>query len=99
MPNRKNKDTSPPYLVLKNEKEISEWLQKSLGKYLDKMNGLGNGNLHDLVIKGVERPLIGMILETTKGNQAQAADLLGINRNTLRKKIKLLGIKISKNGK
>ena len=46
--------------------------------------------LHALVIARVERPLIELTLERTGGNQLQAADILGINRNTLRKKITAL---------
>jgi len=46
-----------------------------------------HGALYTLVMEQVERPLICMVLQQTKGNQSQAADILGINRNTLRKKI------------
>ncbi|MED5565340.1 MAG: helix-turn-helix domain-containing protein, partial [Pseudomonadota bacterium] len=46
------------------------------------------------VLREVERPLIELSLEATRGNQLRAADLLGINRNTLRKKIRELGIDI-----
>jgi two-component system nitrogen regulation response regulator GlnG len=53
-------------------------------------------NLHALVIGQVERPLIELTLEFTGGNQLKAADLLGINRNTLRKKITELGISVKK---
>ncbi|MEK9149755.1 MAG: helix-turn-helix domain-containing protein [Candidatus Desantisbacteria bacterium] len=45
----------------------------------------------------IEQPLIEKVLEKTGGNQVQAARILGINRNTLRSKIKRLGIKIKKN--
>jgi two-component system nitrogen regulation response regulator GlnG len=51
-----------------------------------------NGNIHEFVIGKVERALIGMILEEEKGNQFRAAKRLGINRNTLRKKMKDLQI-------
>lgn len=50
------------------------------------------GGIHDFVIGKVERALIGLILEEEKGNQVRAAKRLGINRNTLRKKIKDLQI-------
>jgi len=46
----------------------------------------------------MERPLIRIILEKTRGNQVRTAEILGINRNTLRKKIQTLGIEISKEG-
>ena len=50
--------------------------------------------LHAAVVAAVERPLIELVLEQTGGNQLRAADLLGINRNTLRKKLTALGIPI-----
>jgi two-component system nitrogen regulation response regulator GlnG len=50
--------------------------------------------LHDRVLREVERPLIQLSLEATKGNQIRAAHLLGVNRNTLRKKIRDLDIQV-----
>ena len=50
--------------------------------------------LHSRIINEVERPLISICLSATKGNQIRASKLLGLNRNTLRKKIKELKIKV-----
>ena len=66
---------------------LSDWLQKTVKKYITVMNGDGSGHLHELVIMGIEKPLLEMVLKETNGNQTQAANILGINRNTLRKKI------------
>lgn len=57
-------------------------------------NALPSGGLYDRVIKEVERPLITLTLQATKGNQIRAAEVLGLNRNTLRKKIRELGIPV-----
>jgi len=57
------------------------------------MGGLETGDIYSLVLQRVEKPLITLVLKKTEGNQVRAAGLLGINRNTLRKKIKELGIK------
>ena len=66
---------------------LSNWLQKTVKKYITVMNIDGGGHLHDLVIMGIEKPLLKMVLKETNGNKTQAANILGINRNTLRKKI------------
>lgn len=63
------------------------------------MNGvekLDKGDIHAMVLEQVERPLIRFILERTRWNQVKAADILGINRNTLRKKITELGIELKR---
>ena len=60
------------------------------------MRGLGrreSANLYDLLIGLVERPLLRAVLRETGGNQVRAAALLGINRNTLRKKLRALGLR------
>jgi two-component system nitrogen regulation response regulator GlnG len=67
-------------------------LRSSLGN-LDKME---SGDLYSMVLEQMERPLIRFVLEKTRGNQVKAADILGINRNTLRKKIQDLGIEVKK---
>jgi two-component system nitrogen regulation response regulator GlnG len=53
-------------------------------------------DLHAMALSWVERPLIEFVLEKTGGNQLRAAEILGINRNTLRKKITTLGVSIKK---
>ena len=52
--------------------------------------------LYDRTLESLERPLIRMTLRATRGNQIKAAEVLGINRNTLRKKIEMLGIDVSR---
>ncbi len=54
------------------------------------------GTLHRDVVEQIERPLIGLVLERTGGNQLKAAEWLGINRNTLRKKLRSLGIPVDR---
>ncbi|MHC1698395.1 MAG: sigma-54-dependent transcriptional regulator [Geobacteraceae bacterium] len=67
-------------------------LRSSLGN-LDKME---SGDLYGLILEQMERPLIRFVLEKTRGNQVKAAEILGINRNTLRKKIQELDIEVKK---
>jgi len=67
---------------------LENWLQKTVKQYIVAMKDHENGQLYELILSGVERPLVKMVLKETAGNQTQAANVLGINRNTLRKKIK-----------
>jgi len=66
---------------------LEKWLHKSVKQYVGKMDGQENGQLHDLILGGVEKPLLQIVLDATEGNQTRAANILGINRNTLRKKL------------
>jgi Fis family transcriptional regulator len=62
--------------------------QQALATYFRNLNGHSPSELYDLVISEVEQPLFEAVLEYTDGNQCRAADILGINRGTLRKKLK-----------
>jgi len=66
---------------------LEKWLDKSIRQYVGAMNGENNGHLHELIMGGIEKPLVEIVLKETGGNQTQAANILGVNRNTLRKKI------------
>ena len=66
---------------------LEKWLDKSIKQYVGAMNIENNGHLHELIMGGIEKPLVEIVLKETNGNQTQAANILGINRNTLRKKI------------
>lgn len=68
-------------------------LEEAVRAFLrEEVNKNSWGTIHDVVIGKIEKVLIGMILEEEKGNQVRAAKRLGINRNTLRKKMKDLQI-------
>ena len=62
-------------------------------------NVMPPAGLYDRVLKEVERPLISLSLEATRGNQLRAAKLLGLNRNTLRKKIRELNVPVLRSPK
>ncbi len=74
--------------ALGNEKPLSDHTEEALTKYFEALNGHRPGDLYDLVISEVERPLFKTVLEYTGGNQSEAAVILGMNRGTLRKKLK-----------
>ncbi len=76
-------------------KSLSESLDMHLTRYFsDHKDGLPPNGLYDRVLREVEEPLIRQSLAATNGNQIKAADLLGLNRNTLRKKIRDLDIDV-----
>ena len=58
----------------------------------------GEGDLYDKILAQIERPMIRTVLAATRGNQVKAADRLGLNRNTLRKKITMLGLSAREDG-
>jgi two-component system nitrogen regulation response regulator GlnG len=62
-------------------------------------NGLPSAGLYDRVLQEIERPLLSITLSECRGNQLRAAELLGLNRNTLRKKIRDLGLAAERMGK
>lgn len=73
---------------------INEFLEQKLKRYLKDLTKLERSNLHDAVLSEVEKSLITIVLKETGGNQLRAAKTLGINRNTLRAKIKEYKIRI-----
>jgi Fis family transcriptional regulator, factor for inversion stimulation protein len=69
-------------------KLLSSLTDECLNSYFENLNGHKPGDLYQLVIGEVEKPLFRAVLTYTKGNQSEAAEILGINRGTLRKKLK-----------
>jgi two-component system nitrogen regulation response regulator GlnG len=75
---------------------LEEIIRHKLKDYFRRTEGVEVDNLYSLVIERIERPLIELTLKKTRGNQIRAAQILGINRNTLRKKIADLRIELKK---
>ena len=66
--------------------------EEALHGYFDTLNGHSPARLYDLVMREVEEPLFKVVMGHVHGNQSRAATILGINRGTLRKKLKEFGI-------
>ena len=98
-------EVSPSNLKLSNDKDFqpdrfSIVVENHLKRYFELHgNNLPPPGLYERVIKEIELPLIALSLAATRGNQLKTSDLLGINRNTLRKKIKELDINVSRGKK
>ena len=70
------------------KKPLSALTDQAVRRYLKSLNGHKPADLYQLVMGEVEKPLLKTVMEYTGGNQSQAAEILGINRGTLRKKLK-----------
>jgi len=66
---------------------IEQCIFRNLHEYFANLDGAKPHALHEMVLQAAERPLLKFAMERTSGNQSAAAELLGINRNTLRKKL------------
>ncbi len=71
---------------------LRQQVQTSLRHYFRELEGEVPANLYRLVMNEVEPPLLETVLRFTQGNQSRAAEILGINRSTLRKKLKHYGL-------
>ncbi|MFN4063306.1 Fis family transcriptional regulator [Azoarcus communis] len=67
--------------------EIADSVFRTLDQYFRDLDGEKPAAIYDMVIRNVERPMLEFVLQQAKGNQTVAADMLGINRNTLRRKL------------
>jgi two-component system nitrogen regulation response regulator GlnG len=83
-----------------DDDKLSSSIMKHLRRYFDLHGGqLPPPGLYQRILREMEMPLLEIALEATGGNQAKCADLLGINRNTLRKKITELDIRVTRRRK
>ncbi|NDY92300.1 helix-turn-helix domain-containing protein [Ideonella livida] len=70
-----------------SKKTLDECVRETLADYFKDLGGAEPHAMHDMVMRTVERPLLEVVMERTAGNQSKAAEWLGINRNTLRRKL------------
>ena len=76
----------------KKHAPLSECVETALKDYFEQLDGHSAANLYSMLLAEVEAPLFKATLAHTNGNQSQAAEILGINRGTLRKKLKTYGL-------
>lgn len=74
------------------QKPLRDSVKASLKNYLAQLNGEDVNDLYELVLAEVEQPMLDMVMQYTRGNQTRAATMMGINRGTLRKKLKKYGM-------
>jgi len=66
---------------------LQDSVRESLRLYFNDLDGTEPANLHDMLMRAVEKPLLQEVMERAQHNQSRAAQWLGLNRNTLRKKL------------
>ncbi|PRY71949.1 DNA-binding protein Fis [Halomonas ventosae] len=75
-----------------DDRPLREAVEASLARYFDHLDGSSVSDLYAMVMAEVEAPLLSSVLDHTQGNQTRAAEMLGLNRGTLRKKLKHHGL-------
>jgi len=66
---------------------LEDSVRQTLNQYFQDLQGTTPSGLHELIIGAVEKPLLDLVMQQAQGNQSRAAEWLGINRNTLRRKL------------
>ena len=69
------------------KKHIDACVRESLEQYFKDLRGAEPHSMHDMLIQTVEKPLLDVVMKQAQGNQSKAAEWLGLNRNTLRRKL------------
>jgi Fis family transcriptional regulator len=67
--------------------ELSDCVRRSLNRYFRDLDGETPNSIYDMVLANIEKPMLEVVMKHADGNQTVAAEMLGINRNTLRKKL------------
>ncbi|MEY1661250.1 DNA-binding transcriptional regulator Fis [Isoalcanivorax beigongshangi] len=89
------RSTPQPHLTLAqadHQDTLRNCVRRSLNEYFRNLEGEAPNDLYPMVLAEMEIPLLEKVLEYTRGNQTKAAEMLGLNRGTLRKKLKQYGL-------
>jgi Fis family transcriptional regulator len=70
-----------------SKKSIDECVRTSLETYFKDLHGIEPAGIYDMMIRAVEKPMLEVVMQHAEHNQSRAAEWLGLNRNTLRKKL------------
>jgi Fis family transcriptional regulator len=70
-----------------SKKVLEDCVRGSLETYFRDLRGTEPGGMHDMLVRAVEKPLLEVVMAQAEHNQSRAAQWLGLNRNTLRKKL------------
>ncbi|KQP20575.1 Fis family transcriptional regulator [Pseudorhodoferax sp. Leaf267] len=70
-----------------SKKSIDECVRNSLETYFKDLHGIEPNGVYEMMIRAVEKPMLEVVMQQAEQNQSRAAEWLGLNRNTLRKKL------------
>ena len=70
-----------------SRKHIDEAIRATLEQYFKDLRGTEPHHVHEMIVAAVEKPMLDVVMKHADGNQSRAAEWLGINRNTLRRKL------------
>ena len=70
-----------------NHSNVEECVRESLLRYFQDLDGETPDGMYDMLVRVVEKPLLEVVMQQADNNQSRAAEWLGLNRNTLRKKL------------
>lgn len=87
-----NQTSTTTGLPVENTQTLRDSVEKALESYFAQLDGQPVTEVYDMVLSEVEAPLLEVVMRYTKDNQTKAAVLLGLNRGTLRKKLKQYGM-------
>ncbi|MBQ1761503.1 MAG: Fis family transcriptional regulator [Aquincola sp.] len=69
------------------KKHLEACVRESLEQYFRDLRGVEPHSVHEMILNAVEKPMLDVVMAHAQGNQSKAAEWLGINRNTLRRKL------------
>ena len=90
--NAAKKTKNPAAVSKKTAKCLSDNVREALDRYFRDLDGYEPADLHELIMSQVEKPLIESVIDNTRGNLTRAAQVLGVNRGTLRNRMQKYGL-------
>ena len=89
---RPTEDHTPQPHIVPEGQTLRDSVERSMNNYFTHLDGQDVTDVYQMVLSEVEAPLLETVMVYVKGNQTKAATLLGLNRGTLRKKLKQYGL-------
>lgn len=83
---------SAAFSIISESQSLRDCVEKSMDNYFKHLDGQPVTNVYDMVLAEVEAPMLEIVMKHTRHNQTKAAQVLGLNRGTLRKKLKQYGL-------